>query len=318
MEGSSAFQFGRAAYRAGLMGRRQLLADAWANVQFRLRGATDADTHALRDRISASLAGTRVKDLDRLGADVLAGVLPRVYPQMLTVAHEHQDAGRRVYIVTAASQELAGMLAHVLALDGAIGSQFSEVKDGVYTGKPTGLFIYRSEKALAIKQLAAREGIDLGESYAYSDSESDLPMLETVGHPVAVNPDRELASIARERGMADPPLRPARPTAACRGGPRRRGRRGWGRERGACAPGQPPAALAAASYFPRLRTSATFVPCGFVRPDDGLLEMTRPLRTRRECSFLTLPTAQWPLEIAVRALGSVSPLRRGTLHDGSL
>jgi len=200
MEGSSAFQFGRAAYRAGLMGRRQLLADAWANIQFRLRGATDADTHALRDRISASLAGTRVKDLDRLGADVLAGVLPRVYPQMLAVAHEHQDAGRRVYIVTAASQELAGMLAHVLALDGAIGSQFSEVKEGVYTGKPTGLFIYRSEKALAIRQLAARDGIDLGESYAYSDSESDLPMLETVGHPVAVNPDRELASIARERG----------------------------------------------------------------------------------------------------------------------
>jgi len=200
MEGSSAFQFGRAAYRAGLMGRRQLLADAWANVRFRLRGATDADTHALRDRISASLAGARVKDLDRLGVDVLAGVLPRVYPQMLTVAHEHQDAGRRVYIVTAASQELAGMLAHVLALDGAIGSQFSEVKDGVYTGKPTGLFIYRSEKALAIRQLAARDGIDLGESYAYSDSESDLPMLETVGHPVAVNPDRELASIARERG----------------------------------------------------------------------------------------------------------------------
>jgi HAD superfamily hydrolase (TIGR01490 family) len=200
MEGSSAFQFGRAAYRAGLMGRRQLLADAWANIRFRLRGATDADTHSLRDRISESMAGTRVKDLERLGADVLAGVLPRIYPQMLAVAHEHQDAGRRVYIVTAASQELAQTLAQVLALDGAIGSQFSEVNDGVYTGTPTGLFIYRSEKALAVKQLAAREDIDLSESYAYSDSESDLPMLEVVGHPVAVNPDRELARVARERG----------------------------------------------------------------------------------------------------------------------
>src|SRR5256714_13063723 len=83
MQGSSAFQFGRAAYRAGLMGRRQLLADGWANLRFRLRGSTDADTHALRDRISASLAGTRVKDLERLGADVLARVLPRIYPQML-------------------------------------------------------------------------------------------------------------------------------------------------------------------------------------------------------------------------------------------
>src|SRR2546423_12589938 len=76
MAGSSAFQFGRAAYRAGLMGRRQLAADAWANLRFRLRGSNDEDTHALRNRISASLAGTRVLDLERLGADVLAGVLP--------------------------------------------------------------------------------------------------------------------------------------------------------------------------------------------------------------------------------------------------
>jgi HAD superfamily hydrolase (TIGR01490 family) len=200
MEGSSAFQFGRAAFRAGLIGRRQLLSDAWANIRFRLRGSSDADTHALRDRISRSLAGTRVRDLERLGADVLAGVLPRIYPQMLALAHEHQDEGRRVYIVTAAARELAETLARVLALDGAIGSQFSEVRDGVYTGRPAGLFIYGRQKALAIIQLAEQDGIDLSASYAYSDSASDLPMLETVGHPVAVNPDRELAQWARERG----------------------------------------------------------------------------------------------------------------------
>src|SRR5438445_11550544 len=117
MEGSSAFQFGRAAYRAGLMNRRQLVADAWANLRFRLRGSTDAGTIALRDRISASLAGTTVRDLERLGADVLAGILPRIYPQMLAVAHEHQDAGRRVYIVTAAAEELADVLARVLVFD---------------------------------------------------------------------------------------------------------------------------------------------------------------------------------------------------------
>ncbi len=182
------------------MTRRRLIADAWANVRFRLRGASDADTHALRDRISASLAGTRVVDMERLGADVLAGILPRIYPQMLDLAHEHQDAGRRVYIVTAASLELAETLAQVLALDGGIGSQFSKVKDGVYTGEPTGLFVYGGEKARAIEELAAREGIDLSQSYAYSDSESDLPMLRLVGHPVAVNPDAELARVARENG----------------------------------------------------------------------------------------------------------------------
>jgi HAD superfamily hydrolase (TIGR01490 family) len=200
MEGSSAFQFGRAAYRAGLMRRRQLLADGWANLRFRLKGASDDETNALRNRVSASMQGIRVRDLERLGADVLAGILPRIYPQVLAVAHEHQDAGRRVYIVTAASQELAQLLAVVLALDGAIGSEFSAVADGFYTGEPTGLFIYGAAKATAIQELARREQLDLSRSYAYSDSASDLPMLRAVGHPVAVNPDAALLRVAREEG----------------------------------------------------------------------------------------------------------------------
>ena len=139
-------------------------------------------------------------DLQRLGPGVLAGVLPRVYPRMLAVAHAHQDAGRRAYITTAASLELATILAQVLSFDGAIGSDLSEVVDGVYTGRVSGLFAYHTGKAEAIRELAAREGIDLAQSYAYTDSVSDLPMLEAVGHPVAVNPDRALAAIARERG----------------------------------------------------------------------------------------------------------------------
>lgn len=200
MQGSSAFQFGRAAYQAGLLSRRQLIADGVANLRFRLHGSNDEDSLALRDRISASLAGVRVVDLERLGVPVLAGILPRVYPEMLKLAHEHQDAGRKAYIVTAASQELADILATVMSFDGAIGSDISAVRDGVYTGTPVGRFAYRSGKAEAIADLAASEGIDLAESYAYSDSESDLPMLETVGHPVAVNPDGPLAAIARERG----------------------------------------------------------------------------------------------------------------------
>ena len=200
MQGSSAFQFGRAAFRAGLLSRRQLLADAWANIMFRLRGSSDENTHALRNRISASLEGTRVRDLERLGPSVLAGVLPRIYPQVLKLAHDHQDAGRKVYITTAASQELAGILAQVLVFDGGIGSEFSEAIDGVYTGRPVGLFIYGEGKARAIEELARREGFELEQCYAYSDSVSDLPMLRLVGHPVAVNPDRELLRTARQEG----------------------------------------------------------------------------------------------------------------------
>ena len=138
-------------------------------------------------------------DLQRLGPDVLAGILPLLYREVLREAYAHQDAGRPAYIVTAASQELAEVLAHVLVLDGGLGMR-SEVRDGVYTGRPDGPFTYREGKAEAMRALAAAEGIDLAESYAYSDSESDLPMLRAVGHPVAVNPDAALEKVARAEG----------------------------------------------------------------------------------------------------------------------
>jgi HAD superfamily hydrolase (TIGR01490 family) len=200
MQGSSAFQFGRAAYKAGQMSRRQLASDAWANIRYRLRGVTDDASEALRLRIATQLSGVPVRSLERLAPDVLAGILPRVYPQMLQVAYEHQDVGRRVYIVTAASQELAEMLAYVLRFDGAIGSHLSEVVNGVYTGRVTGEFVYGEGKPRAIRALAEREGIALEDSYAYSDSASDMPMLRAVGHPVAVNPDAELWRVARDEG----------------------------------------------------------------------------------------------------------------------
>jgi HAD superfamily hydrolase (TIGR01490 family) len=172
---------------------------AWENVKFRLRGSTDQATDRVRAEVGDMIAGKRVRDFERMAPKVLAGVLPRLYPQMLRVAYEHQDAGRRVYICTAASQEMAEMMAHVLAFDGAIGAR-SEIVDGYYTGRPGGPFTYREGKAEAIRELAAEQGIDLDESYAYSDSESDLPMLRAVGNPVAVNPDSTLLKVARDEG----------------------------------------------------------------------------------------------------------------------
>jgi HAD superfamily hydrolase (TIGR01490 family) len=199
MEGSSAFHFARASYNAGQLSRRQLARDVRDNLRFRLRGSTDEATDALRTRVYESIAGRRVVDLARLTPEVLAGILPRVYPQMLEVAWRHQDAGRKLYIVTAASQEMAELLAHVLVFDGGIGAR-SEVRDGVYTGRPEGPFTYREGKAEAIREVARTEDLDLTDSWAYSDSESDLPMLRVVGHPVAVNPDAQLARVAREEG----------------------------------------------------------------------------------------------------------------------
>jgi HAD superfamily hydrolase (TIGR01490 family) len=199
MAGASAYHFGRASYKAGRLSRREIARDAIDQVRFRLRGATDAAVNALLDRVMAGIKDTRVVDLARLVPDVLAGVLPRIYPQMLKEVREHQDDGRRCFIVSAASQEMVDVLASVLAMDGAIGTR-SEIRDGVYTGRLAGPFVYGQGKADAMRAFAAQEGIDLSESWAYSDSASDLPMLRAVGHPVAVNPDAELEKVARGEG----------------------------------------------------------------------------------------------------------------------
>ncbi|MDO9408526.1 HAD family phosphatase [Patulibacter sp.] len=197
--GSSGFYWARAAAATGLISRRRLAADGWANVRFRLSGSTDESTRAVWERAGAFIAGKRVRDFERLSPRVLAGLLPRLYPQMLAIAWQHQDEGRPVYIVTASTQETADMVAHVVAFDGGIGAPLEQV-DGRYTGRLAGPMTYREGKVEAIAALAAAEGYDLAASWAYSDSESDLPMLRAVGHPVAVNPDRELARVAREEG----------------------------------------------------------------------------------------------------------------------
>jgi HAD superfamily hydrolase (TIGR01490 family) len=199
MAGSSGVFFARAAYETGMISRRRLVRDVYENVRFRLLGSTDDRADDVRKRVGEMIAGVRVRDLERLSPRVLAGVLPRLYPQMLERAYAHQDAGLPVYILTAASQEMADLLARVLAFDGGLGSR-SEIVDGRYTGRPAGPFNYREGKVLSMQELAEREGIALESSYAYSDSESDLPMLRAVGHAVVVNPDAMLRRIAAEEG----------------------------------------------------------------------------------------------------------------------
>src|ERR1700691_2047250 len=199
MDGSSGIFFAAAAYETGMISRSRLVRDVYENVRFRLLGSTDDRADEVRKRVGEMIAGVRVKDLQRLSPRVLAGVLPRLYPQMLARAYAHQDAGVPVYIVTAASQEMADLLAHVLAFDGGLGSR-SEIVDGRYTGRAAGPFNYREGKVVSMRELAAGESIDLASSYAYSDSESDLPMLRAVGNAVVVNPDADLRRIAQEEG----------------------------------------------------------------------------------------------------------------------
>jgi HAD superfamily hydrolase (TIGR01490 family) len=199
MAGSSGVFFARAAYESGMISRSRLARDLYENIRFRLLGSTDDRADDVRKRVGSMIAGVRVRDLERLSPRVLSGVLSRLYPQMLERAYAHQDAGLPVYILTAASQEMADLLAHVLAFDGGLGSR-SEIVDGRYTGRPAGPFNYREGKVVSMQELSEREGIDLGASHAYSDSESDLPMLRAVGNAVVVNPDAQLRRIAAEEG----------------------------------------------------------------------------------------------------------------------
>jgi HAD superfamily hydrolase (TIGR01490 family) len=199
MAGSSGIFFARAAYETGMISRARLVRDVYENLRFRLRGSTDDRADDVRRRVGEMIAGVRVRDLERLTPRVLSGVLPRLYPQMLERAYAHQDAGQPIYILTAASQEMADLLARVLAFDGGLGSR-SEVVDGRYTGRPAGPFNYREGKVVSMREVAERDRIDLAASYAYSDSESDLPMLRAVRHAVVVNPDAALRRIALEEG----------------------------------------------------------------------------------------------------------------------
>jgi phosphoserine phosphatase len=135
-----------------------------------------------------------------MNPEVMAAILPRVYPQMLDEVYAHQDAGRATFIVSAAGNGVVEALAAVLGMDGGIGTRYEVGEDGAFTGRFDGPFVYGPGKVEAMEVFAAEHGIDLPASYAYSDSISDLPMLRAVGHPVVVNPDPPLAEIARAEG----------------------------------------------------------------------------------------------------------------------
>lgn len=197
--GSSAFVFARAAREAGLVSVRDFLGDATKAIKFRLTGASDDTSHNVRDRILQAVQGVRQSDLEELNEIVLPQLLAMIRPEARALLDQHRDAGRDTYIVSASPVEIVAPLAHALELTGGIGT-VGEVVDGVYTGQLTGPFCYGVGKAEAIASIAADKFIDLERSYSYSDSMSDLPMMELVGHPVAVNPDPALRRIARERG----------------------------------------------------------------------------------------------------------------------
>ena len=185
--------------RHGLISRLDLVKSALWQVLSVLRGANAERVRSAAEEGMKMLNGFSVEALQHLVGDAMETVLrPLVYEEPLRLVKRHRARGERVYIVSATLQEIVQHIADDLGFDGAIGST-CEVVDGVYTGR-TLRAAHGMGKAKALRELAAAEGFDLAESTAYSDSYSDVPFLEAVGHPVAANPDRKLRRLAAERG----------------------------------------------------------------------------------------------------------------------
>jgi HAD superfamily hydrolase (TIGR01490 family) len=200
MAGSSGMPFARVAAQRGIVGRRQLASWGLEHLRYRLRGTTDERTTDVLRQARELISGVRVRDVERMTPEVLAAILPRVYPQMLEEVYAHQDAGRATFIVSAAGNGVVEQLARVLGFDGGIGTKYEVDERGLFTGRFDGPFVYGPGKVEAMRAFAAEHEIELADSYAYSDSLSDLPMLEAVGHPVVVNPDPALAEVAKREG----------------------------------------------------------------------------------------------------------------------
>src|SRR5262245_34484963 len=200
MAGSSGMVFARVANRKGFVARGQLAKWGWDHLRYRLRGASDEQTTAVLEVAMRVFAEIPERDVERMAPQVLAGILPRIYPQMLDEVHRHQDQGRATFIVSAAGNDLVKTLAAVLGMEGGIGTRWAVGADGKYTGEMDGPFVYGKGKVEAMRRFAHEHDIDMEASYAYSDSVSDLPMLRSVGHAVVVNPDADLLEIARQEG----------------------------------------------------------------------------------------------------------------------
>ena len=200
MAGSSGMQFARVATRQGIVGRRQLASWGVEHLRYRLRGTTDERTGEVLRVARELISGVPATTIARMQPEVMAAILPRVYPQMLAQVYAHQDAGRPTFIVSAAGNDVVEALAAVLGMEGGIGTRYEVDAEGDFTGRLDGPFVYGPGKVEAMEAFAASHEIDLDASYAYSDSLSDLPMLRAVGNPVAVNPDPPLAAIAKEEG----------------------------------------------------------------------------------------------------------------------
>lgn len=196
---SSSLALSRPMYRAGLVSRSALLKGAYAQLVYLLVGADERKMERVKESLLALTKGWDKQQVEQVVREALLAVVdPYIYQEALDLIDLHRALGRRVFIVSSSPEEVVRPLAERLG-DVEVIATKAKVEDGKYTGELE-FYCYGAGKAEMIRRVADEQLIDLTGSYAYSDSITDLPMLEAVGNPVAVNPDRELRREAERRG----------------------------------------------------------------------------------------------------------------------
>jgi len=197
---SSTLAFTRPMFKAGLLTGSTLAKAGIAQAYYQAFGADHDQLEWVKEELAAMTKGWDRDEIEALVTETVDEVVtPLVYAEALAIMEEHRGEGRKVIVISASPEEIVRPLCRHLGIDDVIATRAAVDEEGRYTGELE-LYAYGPGKADAMVALAEAEGIDLSASYAYSDSITDLPMLEVVGHPVVVNPDSELAAVAAERG----------------------------------------------------------------------------------------------------------------------
>ena len=211
IRGSTIYFLGRGMYQRGYFTKKDISRFVLANLRFRLTGKENKEEIArFQDAATDFIGGHNVKDIEAIAQQIYDEfVSPAMWQGTIDIAQTHIANGVEVYLVTAAPEDMATLIAKRLGLTGALGSK-AEIKDGLYTGQMNGALLHGKEKAVAVRELAEKKGFDLEDCFAYSDSNNDLPLLQCVGHPSAINPDALLGLRAMAEGWPIHDFRRAR------------------------------------------------------------------------------------------------------------